>query len=310
MKISDADKGISEKFYDVIKYLIILFFAFVQLLSILLYHYYPNHFNVSQEHYSFDRAKALALSYSSNRDEFDPPSISVYQNVLLISVPISVRMGYADVNEDGYLIRILDPNIKTFSLDVGVNRGKVIAENWLQHLPHLFAIGIEANYHLSYHLEHDDTSKFVRERSLIIRGAAASRRGIASFNTGAGWQNVSDTGSLFNWTDPGREIERKNLWSTFGQIVRLIRLDDVLSHVPSPRPPHFLWDTLKIDIQGADADALLSSGKYLENFVCVVGEFQTFHYQIPDGMITDPNPILLAANFTLAIDGSNNMVCY
>ncbi len=54
--------------------------------------------------------------------------------------------------------------------------------------------------------------------------------------------------------------------------MRLIALSDVLVHVAPPEPPLFMWDTLKIDIQGSDVEALISAGDYLKNFVCVVGK--------------------------------------
>ena len=34
--------------------------------------------------------------------------------------------------------------------------------------------------------------------------------------------------------------------------------------------------------------------------MCVVGEFQTYHYKIPADIITDPAPILLAHGFIYA----------
>ena len=46
------------------------------------------------------------------------------------------------------------------------------------------------------------------------------------------------------------------------------RMDTFLRFVP----PTLVWDCMKIDIQGADADALISAGDYIEKFKCVVGE--------------------------------------
>ena len=96
---------------------------------------------------------------------------------------------------------------------------------------------------------------------------------------------MSDTGSLFGWTDPKREQVRKQAVH-MQQVVRLVRLSDILRHVHPPgtfflfimrvldcflEPPLFLWDTLKIDIQGADVDALISAGNFVKNFLCIVG---------------------------------------
>jgi hypothetical protein len=107
---------------------------------------------------------------------------------------------------------------------------------------------------------------------------------------------VSDVGSLFAWEDPKREVERKKMHD-LQQTVRLIALSDILSHIAPPEPPLFMWDTLKIDIQGADVEALITAGEYLKNFVCIVGEFQSYHYQIPKDVPQDPVPILTAADF-------------
>ena len=79
-------------------------------------------------------------------------------------------------------------------------------------------------------------------------------------------------------------------------LVTKFRLDDLLVHVPLPEGD-FVWDTLKVDIQGADVDALVSCGQYLKYFTCVVGEFDTQHYRVPKNVQTNPADVLKSAGF-------------
>jgi FkbM family methyltransferase len=188
-------------------------------------------------------------------------------------------------------------SLKTFSLDVGVNRGRVM-KDWLEKVPHMYIIGIEANHKLVQSFETNKVGEDGLGRVLLIPAAVSLKSGLATFNTGAGWENnVSDVGSLFNWTDQKREKLRIRS-KDHKQVVRLLKLSDILEHVAPPKLPHFFWDTLKIDIQGSDVSALISSEEYLANFMCVVGEFNFLHYNIPNDIPRDPAPILLKYNFT------------
>lgn len=56
-------------------------------------------------------------------------------------------------------------------------------------------------------------------------------------------------------------------------------------------------------------DALHSAGKYLGNFVCVVGEFETWSYDVGKDVPTDEYLILEQYNFTPASqkDGQNQI---
>ena len=232
----------------------------------------------------------------------------------MIAEPISSRPGFAAINDEGYLSSILPPTApdnarKTFCLDVGVNQGLVIFRDWLSVVPHMFAIGIEANRRLySHHVFDNKLPQSVLDRSLILPLAVSSTRGTAIFSTGAGWdKNISDVGSLFGWSDAKREKLRKAS-TDHHQLVRLTPLKDILKYIHPPSPPLFLWDSFKIDIQGADVDGLISAEDYLSNFVCVIGEFQTTHYDVPNSIATDPIPILTKQNFRMIHDGINNQV--
>eukprot|EP01031_Cornospumella_fuschlensis_P026629 gene26629-32179_t len=234
----------------------------------------------------------------------------VVDNTLVFSEPLVARNGFASLNAQGYLAKFLPndpPSLKTISLDVGVNRGRVIIGDWLSVVPHMYVIGVEANHHLTAHFEYSDATKAYRDRAIVIPAAVSTKRGTATFNTGGGWQNnMSDVGSLFGWEDPRREAERKKL-RDLQQTVRLIALSDILVHVAPPVPPLFMWDTFKVDIQGSDVEALITAEGYLKNFVCVVGEFQSNHYKIPDGVAQDPAPILTAADFVKVYHKDNQI---
>ena len=116
-------------------------------------------------------------------------------------------------------------------------------------------------------------------RCMMINGAVSSTPGVAEFNTGVGrdanGRGATDTASLFQFKDKGAK-ERASKWSS--TLVRKFRLDDLLSHVPKPTDD-FMWDTLKVDIQGGDVDALVSCGDYLKHFTCVIGEFDILGVQ-------------------------------
>lgn len=221
---------------------------------------------------------------------------SVINGTLMFTSPVSSHNNNANVDNSGFLVQFNpspDSSFKTFSMDIGVNRGLVLFE-WLNKLPHVSIMGVEANHHMVSKLLYADTGIVaLRERFVIIPGAVSTKEGIAKFNrgnvacicgqfcsiliivfTGAGWEDKSllpDVGSLFGWTDSGREDVRKKT-TDMQQPVRLFALSDVLKHVHPPQPPHFLWDSMKIDVQGADVDAMVSAGDYLKNFICVVGK--------------------------------------
>jgi FkbM family methyltransferase len=231
---------------------------------------------------------------------FENP-FTIINSTLIFSEPVTTKADLSTVDKNGYLTRFLPPVnqscLKTFSLDVGVNRGRV-TKDWLEKVPHMYIIGIEANHKLVQCFETNKVGEDGLGRVLLIPAAVSLKPGLATFNTGAGWENnVSDVGSLFSWTDQKRENLRLRS-KEHKQVVRLLKLSDVLKHVAPPKPPYFFWDTLKIDIQGSDVSALISSEEYLANFMCVVGEFNFLHYNIPNDIPRDPAPMLLKYNFT------------
>lgn len=63
-----------------------------------------------------------------------------------------------------------------------------------------------------------------------------------------------------------------------------------------------------VDIQGADADALISAGAHLQRFACVIGEFRGNHYDVPNGIVIDPKDILLRAGFRKVAEGMREKV--
>ena len=257
------------------------------------------------------KASSSEVTRRASSGLWDP--FVVIDGTLMMVVPISFQLSSSTIHSNGYLEQIQQSGVHSFSMDVGINRGKVILQDWLNNMPNLFVIGVEANARLVSYFESNEVADAVRDRAIIIHGAVASMRNItAEFNTGAGWNDVSDTGSLFRWSDKKREQIRVTKRNIFSQRVRLIRLDDILQYVPPPRyapsEDKFLWDTLKVDIQGADADALISAGEYLKYFICVVGEFKYDHYKLPDDIIRDPSTLLTTFNFTKVYQGNDNQI--
>ena len=249
----------------------------------------------------------LPFSYADSPNARSEPSASegdalgVYDGHLILKSIVTPRGAHSQVDEQGYLMIMgAGSTYTSFSLDVGFNRGQS-SSGWHQKQPHLYVIGIEANAHLARQFEHGAEFEEIRKNTMVIQAAAASRPGVVKFNPGFGWSNVSDTGSIFPFKDTKRESERqKYLHSHFA--VRSPRLDTVLKHVPPRRGTAFVWDTLKLDVQGADVDALISSGDYVEQFMCVVGEFETLHYETPVGLEINPAPFLKQHDFVCVYD--------
>ena len=261
-------------------------------------------------------------------------TIAVTSNILTFAAPLVAR-DVAKVDANGLLIAAGASKITHFSLDVGFNKGRVTVNDWLEKQQNLFVICVEAipalftlfetmmasetqigdggsgagdgdtvvpywkltKFHASQRalvykkLCHDE------KRCMMINGAVSSTPGVAEFNTGVGrdanGKGATDTGSLFAFRNGGAR-ERAKKWSA--TLVRKFRLDELLKFIPIPTD-NYSWDTFKVDIQGGDVDALVSAGKYLKYFTCVIGEFDVGSYQIPDGVQTNPTPILIAAGF-------------
>ena len=211
--------------------------------------------------------------------------------------------------------------LKRFSMDVGFNEGHVMVGDWLRWKPDTFGIGIEANPYLyalfdiittektwpqgfeGYHWTASNDSSVARARKfkaasargqllLVHAAVTTSTKRTMPFNLGFGWRTdgtlIPDVGSLYNFGDPVRKRAQQSMH------VATLRLDDILAHVPpppaslgTPSSPGrnevntLIWDTLKIDVQGADIEALESAGPYLERFYCIIGEFAARHYDIP-----------------------------
>lgn len=200
------------------------------------------------------------------------------------------------VLDEGKLRIMKHSNISSFSLDVGFNIGQTtIIWNREQKGQSLFVIGIEANEHLVRDWEtHEFTERLdgifndavalapYREKVMLIHGAATTHSGgVAKLNPGYGYKRgveLVGTGSLLKWRHKEKEKERLRHASKHLN-VKTMRLSDILMYVPDPRFPNFVWDTLKLDVQGLDADALISAGDYVDRFMCVNGEFDSYHYQ-------------------------------
>jgi len=238
-------------------------------------------------------------------------------NVLSLPAPVSASDA-ALLDNEGFLKAAQRPHIKHFSVDVGVNKGAVMVP-WLESDASHFIVGFEANPTLYQAYESGlfnasleplsfarDLQRFraLKDRALVVHGAVAASPGTAEFYTGAGGGNrrgVSATGSLLEWSDPRARRARAGEHV----VVRKIRLDKVFRHVPPP--PTLIWDTLKIDIQGYDVEALYSAGDFLRRFTCIIGEFMTNGYAVPDGIRTDPAPVLLEAGFK-EMEGSGRTI--
>jgi FkbM family methyltransferase len=247
-----------------------------------------------------------AIAQNINSTENGNP-ISVFDHVLVLANPATPRGTMSAVDDLGYLKVISEPWVQTFSLDVGFNRGQT-SFGWLDKLNNLFVIGVEANHLLVTHFEHNPEFDRLRSREIIILGAAGTKHGTALFNPGFGWDNASDVGSLYGWTDANREAERKKHVREHMQ-VRFVRLEDILEHVPPPTPGKLIWDTLKIDVQGADVDALISAGDHVKKFLCVVGEFDARNYNVPSDVPMDPVPFLKEKGF-VRVNNYGNQVWF
>mmetsp|Transcript_14122 Transcript_14122/g.41914 ORF Transcript_14122/g.41914 Transcript_14122/m.41914 type:complete len:365 (+) Transcript_14122:229-1323(+) len=211
---------------------------------------------------------------------------------------------------------VVPTGLKHFSLDIGVNKG-LATRRWLEIDPDALVIGVEANSRLVMMLTEVEkpnqptnyvgwlqTNQSIRAqrgaihelvasaltikantaRTLIINAAAGRGGGARDFNTGA---KNDDTGSLFSG----------DLSGSSPGAVPMVPLGDILQHVPL----HLRWDVLKIDVQGADVEALLSAGKLVRRFACVVGEYDVGEYEVPKTLATDPVPFLIENEFVMVV---------
>jgi hypothetical protein len=126
---------------------------------------------------------SLATMFTTIVGHENPFSAS--NGTLMFTEPVSSRKSASSVDEKGYLVLFSpSPTFKTVSMDVGVNRGKVIVGDWLSAVPHMYVIGVEANHHLAAHFEYNEATKPYRNRALIFPVAVSTKPGIATFNTG------------------------------------------------------------------------------------------------------------------------------
>jgi len=187
--------------------------------------------------------------------------------------PVNPETGMVDIPE-GHT---------SFSLDVGFNFGKISAE-WLQDVPGMFVVGVEASRELYSYYDAfcnsiasnsvilsarnsklrfffgvwKNASKHCNKRMFLINAAAGSRYGATGFAPDS--SGMMDDGSLvFGGKDAYKEP------------VISLPLATLLATIP--HTPDFVWDTIKVDIQGVDADAVVSTGHFIQNFKCVVAEF-------------------------------------
>ena len=222
-----------------------------------------------------------------------------------------------------------------FSMDVGFNVGSVMIGDWLSRTsgPATFMIGVEANpylytlfdtiiteqpwprgyegmfwqpndgmAHSAAGVAHARTFRSHADQLLLVHAAAVSTiQGAAEFHLGIGWNNstVPDVGSIFRFQSDRLKDKSEAIANGNIRNVATIRLDELLGRVPPP--PRLHWDTLKIDIQGADTDALKGAGRALERFMCVIGEFTARHYDLPSGISRSPKHVLNASGFRLAM---------
>jgi FkbM family methyltransferase len=230
--------------------------------------------------------------------------VDVYEGHLVIKNLITPRAIHAAVDDQGYLTSMgINSTYTSFSLDVGFNRGQT-SKVWHAEQPNLYVVAIEANAHLVRQFEFGPEFEGIRPNTMVVQAAASSHDGgVITFNPGFGWNNVSDTGSIFGFRDPKREAVRLQYLRSHLS-VRNMRLSDLLKHVPPPRNTTFVWDTLKVDVQGSDVDALMSAGDFVDNFVCVVGEFEIDNYNVPKGFPIDPGPFLKQHKFVLTRDNN------
>lgn len=112
---------------------------------------------------------------------FGDSPFSRLDNTLVFTSPLSSRYSFAALptQEDvqtNYLAKFYDKNLAHFSMDVGLNRGRV-TKDWINKQSNVFVIAVEANHHLAVHFELSEETKDYRDRCLVVHGATATKRG-------------------------------------------------------------------------------------------------------------------------------------
>lgn len=252
---------------------------------------------------------------TENGKEFAGPDVetkgnplSARENFLTLSAPV--------VSLDPATKKVVLPNgVKRLCVDVGTFISSPTAKKWWQLKPDTFVLAIEANpfsyammkynadprmvsnpenYWPQYRAgsgaakEHPGPNCNVSEISyctkrtwkhitqnfenfLLINAAGYDAPGYMSFQMGV--QGHPDTGSLYSFKQK-KYASAANLGTVN---VPAIRVGDLLGYFPDDT---VVWDTLKIDAQGADSSVLVGIGDSLSKFLCVIGEFDVSAYNV------------------------------
>ena len=282
-------------------------------------------------------SKPRLCEFTQGRDAVGAPPPLAYLGIMRPIWPL---------DEQGHIL--LPADVRHIAIDVGANKLKVM-EAWLLRDPRHAYIGFEPNPFLwggaivtgrevahgkdSVKAAADALTQFVadpggflhvprtsqilaarHDRAFVVNAAAAKDPGWAEFNMGGAW-GFDDTGSMYSASEGAKFRLEQAIGAT---PVRVERLDRLLSILPPPREGGgdsqnhlpFTWGMLKIDAQGADADALVSAAEYIRHFVCVLGEFtegcamqrSCYGYTLPPWVEANPCPFLLDHSFIPVLD--------
>ena len=204
----------------------------------------------------------------------------------------------------------LDVRLTHFSMDIGVAHLTETA-HFLEHTEGMFVISVEANPFVYTYIKHtssplnsleyclfDSESATQRcsaskrgrfklwhenqHRALLLNAAAGPREeGFVNLHLGHGFNDphdgeerhrfaASDVSSVLGWEKQER-VSREG-----GRTARVpfLPMKRLLSLVPA----RLAWDLLKVDAQGADGAAVISTGAFVRRFRCVIAEFETNKY--------------------------------
>eukprot|EP00760_Papus_ankaliazontas_P019037 PhM_4_TR17843/c0_g1_i1/m.64991 len=115
------------------------------------------------------------------------------------------------------------------------------------------------------------------DKFLLVNAAGYDEAQYMSFQMGVAGH--PDTGSLYAF----KQKKYQQAQSLGKTNLAAIRVGDLLSYMPMVHPKsseRLLYDTLKIDAQGADTSVLMGVGAHVAKFLCVIGEFDVSAYSV------------------------------
>lgn len=241
---------------------------------------------------------------------------------------LSLSQPLARLRKDGKLVDA--PAGRRIAFDIGLGHNAPCTQSWIRAYPRveeLHVFSVEGNPYTAWSLRAGANPKLINELSTqagtfaapldfkkinrtlnglrthhrqvtLIPAAAGNRNGFVEFQMGD-YYNVG-TGGLFPFTGGGFRSGNHRLGAKTQIGVAqapVIRLASILDRIDESAS----LEVLKIDAQGADWEVVEGvTCHHLRRFKCLLGEFNSGGYVVPDSRLETKDHLLRDAGFVLA----------